>query len=361
MIQFSARIAPSVNGSFERSVLYDSRVPDDLGGHSMQRFALALMLAMSTTAGTTTAGEADKAPAPEDRYLWLEDVTGDKSLDWARARNAESAKVLGTPEEAALEKRILDILDSKERIPGVEKLGPWYYNFWKDAKNPRGLWRRTTLAEYRKPEPAWETVIDVDALGAAEKENWVWHGRRLPEARLQALPGLALARRRRRRRGARVRPRDEAVREGRILPARGQEPASAGWTATTLYVGTDFGPGSMTTSGYPRIAKVWKRGTPLDAGRHASTRDSREDVAVVAFRDHTTGLRARLRAARADVLHRRALPAPRRQAGEDREARRRQGERAPRPAARSSFGTTGRSAARRTRRARCSRPTSRPS
>ena len=142
----------------------------------MQRFALTLVLAMSTTAGTTIAGEADKAPAPEDRFLWLEDVTGDKSLDWARARNAESSKVLGTPDEAALEKRILDILDSKERIPVVQKLGPWYYNFWKDAKNPRGLWRRTTLAEYRKPEPAWETVIDVDALGAAEKENWVWHG-----------------------------------------------------------------------------------------------------------------------------------------------------------------------------------------
>src|SRR3970282_1360176 len=67
-------------------------------------------------------------------------------------------------------------LDSKRRIPGVQRLAPWYYNFWKDAKNPHGLWRRTTLAEYRKPEPAWEVVIDVDALGAAEKENWVWHG-----------------------------------------------------------------------------------------------------------------------------------------------------------------------------------------
>jgi len=72
--------------------------------------------------------------------------------------------------------RILDILDADARIPYVEKLGPWYYNFWRDAKNPRGLWRRTTLEEYRKEHPAWETVIDLDALGAAEKENWVWHG-----------------------------------------------------------------------------------------------------------------------------------------------------------------------------------------
>src|SRR6185295_13554699 len=101
----------------------------------MQRFAFAfaLALAMSAAAGST-AGEADKtSPTPEDRFLWLEDVTAEKSLDWARARNAESAKVLATPEEAALEKRILDILDSKERIPEVDKHGRFYYNVWRDA------------------------------------------------------------------------------------------------------------------------------------------------------------------------------------------------------------------------------------
>src|SRR4029450_4142938 len=142
----------------------------------MQRLAFALALAMSAAAGST-AGEADKtSPAPEDRFLWLEGVTGEKSRHWARGRNPETAKGPAAPEEAALEKRILDILDSKERIPEVDKHGRFYYNVWRDAKNPRGLWRRTTLEEYRKPEPAWETVIDVDALGAAEKENWVWHG-----------------------------------------------------------------------------------------------------------------------------------------------------------------------------------------
>ena len=162
-----------------------------------RRFAFALVLAMST-AGPVAAADAAKAPAPPDPYLWLEDVTGEKALEWARARNAESAKVLETGDFAALEKRILDILDSDARIPYVEKLGPWYYNFWKDAKNPRGLWRRTTLEEYRKEHPAWETVLDLDALGAAEKENWVWQGARLPEARVQALPRPALARRGRR-------------------------------------------------------------------------------------------------------------------------------------------------------------------
>ena len=197
----------------------------------MHRFALALVLAMSV-AGPAAASDAAKASAPEDRYLWLEDVTGEKALDWARARNAESAKVLETGDFAALEKRILDILDSDARIPYVEKLGPWYYNFWRDAKNPRGLWRRTTLDEYRKEHPAWETVIDLDALGAAEKENWVWHGADClkPEYKrclVQLSRGGADASGR-----ARVRPRGEGVREGRLLPARGQERARAGSTPT---------------------------------------------------------------------------------------------------------------------------------
>ncbi len=253
----------------------------------MRRFVLACALAMISNPGGLAASEADKAPAPEDRFIWLEDVGGDKPLEWARARNAESAKVLATPEEAALEKRILDILDSKEKIPGVQKIGPWYYNLWKDAKNPRGLWRRTTLAEYRKPEPAWETVIDVDALGAAEKENWVWHGADClrPEYK-RCLVQLS-------RGGADadvVREFDLVtktfVKDGFYLP---ESKNSVSWLdADQLYVGTDFGAGSMTTSGYPRIAKIWKRGTPLEQAE-TIYEGKVEDVAATAFRDHTKG------------------------------------------------------------------------
>jgi prolyl oligopeptidase len=253
----------------------------------MQRLALALVLAMSTTGTPTIAEEAGKAPAPEDRFLWLEEVTGEKPLEWARARNAESAKALATPELAALEQRILDILDSKERIPSVQKLGPWYYNFWKDAKNPRGLWRRTTLAEYRKAEPAWETVIDLDALGAAEKENWVWHGASCLK------PGYRLCLVSLSRGGADadvVREFDLEtrgfVKDGFFLP---EAKNRASWLdADRLYVGTDFGPGSLTTSGYPRVARIWTRGTPLEQAE--TVYEGRpEDVAVVAFRDHTKG------------------------------------------------------------------------
>jgi prolyl oligopeptidase len=253
----------------------------------MQRFAFALALAMSAAAGST-AGEADKtSPAPEDRFLWLEDVTGEKSLDWARARNAESAKVLATPEEAALEKRILDILDSKERIPEVDKHGRFYYNVWRDAKNPRGLWRRTTLEEYRKPEPAWETVIDVDALGAAEKENWVWHGAQClkPDYKL-CLVSLS-------RGGADadvVREFDlesrSFVKDGFFLP---EAKSTVGWVdRDSLFVGTDFGAGTLTTSGYPRIAKLWKRGTPLEKAETVYETKP-EDVWAYALHDDTKG------------------------------------------------------------------------
>ena len=232
----------------------------------MPRLALALVLAMST-AGPVAAADAAKAPAPPDPYLWLEDVTGEKALEWARARNAESAKVLETGDFAALEKRILDILDSDARIPYVQKLGPWYYNFWRDAKNPRGLWRRTTLEEYRKEHPAWETVIDLDALGAAEKENWVWHGADClkPEYK-RCLLSLS-------RGGADanvVREFDlEAkafVKDGFSLP-EAKSAGPAGSTPTRSTSGPTSAPGSMTTSGYPRIAKVWKRGTPAREGR----------------------------------------------------------------------------------------------
>jgi prolyl oligopeptidase len=246
-----------------------------------------LLLAALAVSAPGPAADTTKAPEPDDPYLWLEDVTGEKALDWVRERNAESAKVLETGDFPALEKRILDMLDSEARIPYVEKLGPWYYNFWRDARNPHGLWRRTTLAEYRKEQPAWETVIDLDALSASEKESWVWHGADClrPEYR-RCLVSLS-------RGGADasvVREFDLQTRSfvegGFFLP---EAKSSAGWLdLDTLYVGTDFGPGSMTTSGYPRVAKIWRRGTPL-AAAETIYEGRPDDVGDFAFRDHTKG------------------------------------------------------------------------
>jgi prolyl oligopeptidase len=208
---------------------------------------------------------AEVAPMPPDPWMWLEDVGGDKSLDWVRERNSVSQKMLETsPGFEELRSDLLAILDSDARIPGVSKSGDYYYNFWRDKANPRGLWRRTTMDEYRKADPKWDVILDLDKLGAAEDENWVWKGASLlrPDY-TRALVTLS-------RGGADagvVREFDvdkrEFVKDGFQLP---EAKGGMGWIdIDTVFVQTDFGDGSMTTSGYPRITKRWKRGTPLES------------------------------------------------------------------------------------------------
>ena len=103
--------------------------------------------------------------ATDDPYLWLEDVTGDKPLAWVKEHNAKSqAELEAAPGFGALRDRLRAIYDSKDRIPYVGARGKWLYNLWQDEANPRGLWRRTTMAEFGKAQPAWETVLDLDAL-----------------------------------------------------------------------------------------------------------------------------------------------------------------------------------------------------
>ncbi|MFO1313639.1 MAG: prolyl oligopeptidase family serine peptidase [Burkholderiales bacterium] len=248
----------------------------------MHRLVVALF-AMIASNPSHAAG----APAPDDPFLWLEDVAGAKSLDWARARNAETAKALESERFRALETRILVTLDSPARIPSIAKMGPYYYNLWQDAKNPRGLWRRTTLEEYRKPAPAWETVLDIDALNAREEENWVWQGAScLRPAYRRCLVSLS-------RGGADAKvvrefdlPAKSFVEGGFVLP---EAKSHVQWRdADSIYVGTDFGEGSLTKSGYPRVIKVWQRGTPRDAA--VTVFEGRpEDVWVNAWRDHTPG------------------------------------------------------------------------
>jgi Prolyl oligopeptidase, N-terminal beta-propeller domain len=135
----------------------------------------ALLMTLAVTLAPLARG-AD-APAPVDPNLWLEGVTDEKALAWVRERNSVSVKELAeTPAFKTLEAGILAILDSDQKIPFVDKIGGHYYNFWRDEDHVRGLWRRTTLEEYRRAEPKWETVIDLDALGKSEGENWVWSG-----------------------------------------------------------------------------------------------------------------------------------------------------------------------------------------
>jgi prolyl oligopeptidase len=242
----------------------------------------ATLLLMSKPAPAAPPAE------PEDGYLWLEDVGGERALDWVKARNAESVGALGADTGfKELEQRLLSILDSKDRIPGVTRIGGRFYNFWRDAAHPKGLWRRTTLEEYRKPEPAWETVIDLDALAKAEGENWVWHGVTVlePADRL-CLVSLS-------RGGADADVVREFDLERKAFVAGGfhvpEAKSSVAWRGSeSLFVATDFGPGSLTTSGYPRTVRIWPRGTPL-ADARLVFEGRPEDMSVGAWRDHTPG------------------------------------------------------------------------
>jgi prolyl oligopeptidase len=244
-------------------------------------------LATGVLIGLATLGAARAAEAPPDRFLWLEDVSAAGPLDWVRAHNAVAEKELEGAGYAALRARLKAILDSKERIPYVSRHGDHYYNFWRDADHPRGIWRRATPDEFRKAEPAWQTVIDLDQLARDEGENWVWAGAACLKPRAErCLVSLS--------RGGGdahvVREFDLAARafvqDGFKLP---EAKVSAAWIdRDTLFVATDFGPGSLTASGYPRMVKEWKRGTPLAQAR-LLYEAGQSDLAASGHKDFTPG------------------------------------------------------------------------
>ncbi len=244
-----------------------------------------LFAAMLATSGAVNAQEASMQTDPN---LWLEDVTGERALAWVRARNAATeAELANTPRFKKLEGDIRAILDSDAKIPGVEKIGAYYYNFWKDAQHERGVWRRTTLEEYRKPSPKWETVLDIDALNRAEGAKWVWHGADcLRPDYTRCLVALSNG-------GADADVTREfdlttkAFVEGGFF--RPEAKGGLGWIdRDRVYVFTDFGAGSMTPSGYPRIVKEWRRGTPL-ASATTVYEGTDADMYISAVHDSTPG------------------------------------------------------------------------
>ncbi|MDP6934735.1 MAG: S9 family peptidase, partial [Myxococcota bacterium] len=233
-------------------------------------------------------GPAALAAESEDPHLWLEDVTGEEALDWVRERNEVSVQALASdPEFEALEQRLLAAFDSDDRIPYVGERAGYYYNFWRDGEHARGIWRRTTLEQYRQDDPEWDVVLDLDALAETEEENWVWDGAScLPPAHDRCLVALS-------RGGADASvtrefdmPSRSFVEDGFFLP---EAKGGASWIdRDTVFVRTDFGEGSLTDSGYPRLARRWTRGTPLDQAELVIEGET-TDVSVGAYHDHTPG------------------------------------------------------------------------
>lgn len=229
----------------------------------------------------------------DDPYLWLEDVTGDDALDWVRGHNEISVDELTHNDRfESMRAQALEVLDTDDRIPYVRRRGDFLYNFWRDAAHPRGLWRRTTLDSYLTDDPVWDVLIDVDLLAEEEGENWVWKSATMLRPNYhRALISLS-------RGGA-----DAAVVREFDVPTRtwvldgfelAENKSSVTWIdEDSLYVGTDFGEqpdgrSALTTSGYPRIAKRWTRGTSLDDATTVFAGEV-DDVAVSAAFDPTPG------------------------------------------------------------------------
>jgi len=222
--------------------------------------------------------------ATTDPYIWLEEVESEKSLEFAKSANEACLKQLGNPETSGDDtyQRILNVLESNDRIPYVSQFGkneqgePVLFNFWKDSTNPKGLWRKTTLASYQTESPEWTTVLDVDALAETDGIGWVWKGSRpLPRARDEAGNGKMVERALLNlsrggsdavhvkefdlTTGTFVDPEQD---QGFYLPEAKSRVSYK--SRNVLLVGSDFGPDSLTDSGYPRTVREWVRGTPLE-------------------------------------------------------------------------------------------------
>jgi prolyl oligopeptidase len=205
--------------------------------------------------------------AEEDPYLWLEGIDDEKALEWVRQQNESTARRLkSNPEFDDLYTQAKATMNASSRLPSVYQEEGWLYNFWKDENSPRGIFRRTSLAEFAKDEPDWEVVIDIDALNEKENKQWVFKGMdclaKHPEhCMLRLSPGG----------GDAVVMREFNSVSKTFVEDGFQLPLSKGNTdwidADTLFVSTNFGEGSMTESGYPRIVKRWQRGTPLSAAK----------------------------------------------------------------------------------------------
>jgi len=242
---------------------------------------VALAGCTSTVESTNEASTALKDLSPAavkaaDEFIWLEEIGGDKALEWVRAQNAKSKAVLeADPRFDAFRKEALDILTAQDRTPTPRFRADGISNFWQDRDHPRGVWRHASLASYRTGRPDWQTLLDVDALAKAEKTNWIYKGSNcLQPGETRCLISISEGG----EDAVTVREFDTTATrfvEGGFSLPRGKHDIT--WLdQDTLIVATDFGPGTLTESGYPFIAKTLKRGQRLAQATELYRGDARD-------------------------------------------------------------------------------------
>jgi prolyl oligopeptidase len=236
--------------------------------------------------GAGSAPAASASTSADDPFLWLEEVDSEPSRAWVAARNAETEKALCDGPFERDRAAVLDMLNAPDRIPGITKHGGYVYNFWRDEHHPKGLWRRTTLANYRTAAPEWEIMLDVDALAKTEGADWVWHGC----TTLQPDHRLGLAQLSRGGADATV-IREFDLSEKRFVDGGFSLPEAKGgavWVdADTLLVASALGGDAFkTASGYARTVRRWRRGTPFAEAPVVFECD-KTDMSVSAWRQHS--------------------------------------------------------------------------
>ena len=240
-------------------------------------FASLLILTAHLPINAAAAQAAD-----DDPHIWLEEVEGERALAWVRERNARSLGVLqGDPRYQRMYDAALRIVEARDRIAAPGFRGRLLYNFWQDSAHVRGILRRTTVESFRTASPDWETVLDVDALSAAENANWVYRGASClaPEHRL-CLISLS--------NGGKdaVEVREFDVVTKSFVPGGFRLPESKGGASwvddSTLFIYRDFGPGTLTKSGYPFIVRRLRRGQRIEDAPEVF-RGTADDVSASAF------------------------------------------------------------------------------
>ncbi|HEY5713688.1 MAG TPA: prolyl oligopeptidase family serine peptidase [Allosphingosinicella sp.] len=264
----------------------------------LRAIVLAGLLAVIGSASSMAQNPAPAAAAPapaNDPFTWLEEINGDRAIAWATNENRRTlGELQADPRYARFQSQALEILQARDRIPAVAFRPDGLYNFWQDADHVQGILRRTSLASYRTDTPAWETVLDVDALSRAEGKNWVYQGMNcLPPEERYCLVNLSDG-----GRDANV-VREYDLREKRFVDGGFSLPEgkqSVTWEdANTILVAREWGPATMTASGYPFVIKRLRRGQTLDQAVEVY-RGAATDVRVAPFvlrdsdgRPHGTG------------------------------------------------------------------------
>jgi prolyl oligopeptidase len=230
-------------------------------------FCLAVLAGVSagTAAGQTGSSPARTDSTAEDPFLWLEALESPRALEWVKAENARTLAVLQADERfASFYGDALKIGEAQDRIPYPMIIGGRVYNFWQDQQHVRGIWRTTSLDDYARPQPAWSTVLDLDALASAEGKNWIWQGADCDSpSRQRCLISLSEGG----EDAATIREFDlgsgRFAQDGFLLPRGKQNAAWAG--EHTLLVAREWAAGELTTSGYPFVVKSLERGSPLSS------------------------------------------------------------------------------------------------